>query len=82
MAAEVERLLGDGPARAEQLRGLEEVRASLGAPGAPRRVAEELASFLPRTITAPEDASQPGEDGTRSEPATTTPTASGSSTRS
>jgi lipid-A-disaccharide synthase len=79
MAAEVERLLGDGPARAEQLRGLEEVRASLGAPGAPRRVAEELASFLPRTITAAEDASQPGEDGTT---ATTTPTASGSSTRS
>jgi len=46
MAAEIERLLEDGPARAEQLRGLEEVRASLGAPGAPRRVAEELARRL------------------------------------
>ena len=42
MAAEIERLIEDGPARAEQVRGLEEVRASLGAPGAPRRVAEEL----------------------------------------
>ncbi|HEX9291545.1 MAG TPA: lipid-A-disaccharide synthase [Anaeromyxobacteraceae bacterium] len=46
MAAEIERLLEDGPARAEQLRGLEEVRASLGTPGAPRRVAEELARRL------------------------------------
>ena len=46
MAAELERLLGDGAARAEQLRGLEEVRASLGTPGAPRRVAEEIARTL------------------------------------
>lgn len=46
MAAELELLLGDGPARAAQLRGLEEVRASLGEPGAPRRVAEELARTL------------------------------------
>lgn len=46
MASEIERLLGDGPARAEQLRGLEEVRASLGTPGAPRRVAEEVDMFL------------------------------------
>ncbi len=52
MAAEIERLLGDRSARAEQLRGLEEVRASLGAPGAPRRVAEELASLLPATAAA------------------------------
>jgi lipid-A-disaccharide synthase len=46
MAAEVERLLEDGGARAEQVRGLAEVRASLGEPGAPRRVAEELAPSL------------------------------------
>ena len=47
MAEEIERLLEDGPARAAQLQGLEEVRASLGAPGAPRRVAEEVVSMLP-----------------------------------
>ncbi len=47
MADEIERLLAAGPARDEQLRGLAEVRASLGEPGAPRRVAEELAAFLP-----------------------------------
>ncbi len=46
MAAEVERLLEDGAARAEQVRGLAEVRAALGSPGAPRRVAEELAAYL------------------------------------
>ena len=46
MAAELLPLLEDGAARAEQLRGLEEVRASLGEPGAPRRVAEELARSL------------------------------------
>ena len=39
-------LLDDGQARAAQLRGLEEVRASLGEPGAPRRVAQELARSL------------------------------------
>jgi lipid-A-disaccharide synthase len=46
MAAELSKLLEDGSARAEQLRGLEEVRAALGTPGAPRRVAEELARTL------------------------------------
>jgi len=46
MAAELLPLLDDGQARAAQLRGLEEVRASLGEPGAPRRVAEELARSL------------------------------------
>jgi len=48
MAAEIERLLADGEARATQLRGLEEVRGMLGAPGAPRRVAEEVSEMLPR----------------------------------
>jgi lipid-A-disaccharide synthase len=43
MAGELERLLSDGPARSAQLLGLREVRASLGEPGAPRRVAEEVA---------------------------------------
>jgi lipid-A-disaccharide synthase len=46
MAAELERLLPGGPARAEQLRGLEEVRALLGEPGAPRRVAEEIVRIM------------------------------------
>ncbi len=46
MASEVERLLGDGDARDEQLRGLREVRASLGEPGAARRVAEEVARAM------------------------------------
>ncbi|HEX7623315.1 MAG TPA: lipid-A-disaccharide synthase [Anaeromyxobacteraceae bacterium] len=46
MAAEIEHLLEDGAARAEQLRGLAEVRAALGSPGAPRRVAQELAAYL------------------------------------
>jgi lipid-A-disaccharide synthase len=46
MAAELLPLLDDGQARAAQLRGLEEVRASLGEPGAARRVAEELARSL------------------------------------
>ncbi len=46
MAGEIERLLGDPEARNAQLAGLAEVRASLGAPGAPRRVAEELAAML------------------------------------
>jgi lipid-A-disaccharide synthase len=46
MAAEVERLLGDRDAREEQLRGLREVRASLGEPGAARRVAEEVARAM------------------------------------
>jgi lipid-A-disaccharide synthase len=42
MAAALEPLLPGGTARDEQLRGLEEVRALLGEPGAPRRVAEEI----------------------------------------
>ena len=47
MAGEVERLLGDGPDRRAQLAGLAEVRASLGEPGAARRVAEEIVGVLP-----------------------------------
>jgi lipid-A-disaccharide synthase len=46
MAAEIERLLGDRAAREEQLVALREVRASLGEPGAPRRVAEEVAEAM------------------------------------
>jgi lipid-A-disaccharide synthase len=46
MATEVNRLLGDRAAREEQLSGLREVRASLGEPGAPRRVAEELSRAM------------------------------------
>jgi lipid-A-disaccharide synthase len=42
MAAEIERLLEGGPARAEQLRALAEVRSTLGEPGAAGRVAEEI----------------------------------------
>ncbi len=43
MAEELERLLSDPGAREAQLAGLREVRASLGEPGAPRKVAEEVA---------------------------------------
>ncbi len=46
MAAEIERLLGDRSAREAQLEGLREVRASLGEPGAARRVAEEIARAM------------------------------------
>ncbi len=46
MAAEIERLLSDPAARRAQLAGLEEVRRSLGEPGAARRVAEEVAGAL------------------------------------
>jgi lipid-A-disaccharide synthase len=46
MAAEVERLLGDRVARDAQLAGLREVRASLGEPGAARRVAEEVLGVM------------------------------------
>ena len=46
MAAEIERLLADGPARADQLRALAEVRSTLGEPGAAERVAEEIVMRL------------------------------------
>ncbi|HET7823949.1 MAG TPA: lipid-A-disaccharide synthase [Anaeromyxobacter sp.] len=46
MAAEIERLLGDRVAREAQLDGLRAVRASLGEPGAARRVAEEVARAM------------------------------------
>jgi lipid-A-disaccharide synthase len=46
MAAEIERLLGDRAAREEQIAGLLTVRASLGEPGAAKRVAEEIARYL------------------------------------
>ena len=82
MAAEVERLLGNGLARAEQLRGLEEVRASLGAPGAPRRVAEELASFLPSATTVAVDEPPACENGAPAETTPPTHAATETSTRS
>jgi lipid-A-disaccharide synthase len=46
MAAEIEKLLGDRAARDAQLTALREVRDSLGEPGAPRRVAEEVAGVM------------------------------------
>ena len=46
MASEIERLLSDGAAREAQLSGLREVRAALGEPGAPRRVAEEISGVM------------------------------------
>ena len=46
MAEKIERLLGDRVARETQLQGLREVRASLGEPGAARRVAEEVARAM------------------------------------
>ncbi len=42
MAAEVERLLLEAPEREAQLDGLRAIRASLGEPGAPLRVADEV----------------------------------------
>jgi lipid-A-disaccharide synthase len=46
MVAELEAVLAEGPARQAQLDGLREVRASLGEPGAPERVAREVAEVL------------------------------------
>jgi lipid-A-disaccharide synthase len=46
MSAEVNRLLDDPAAREAQLDGLRAVRASLGEPGAPIRVAEEVARAM------------------------------------
>ena len=46
MAGEVERLLEDPAARRTQLEALAEVRASLGSPGAARRVAEEIVGVM------------------------------------
>ena len=46
MAAEIERLLGDRDVREAQLAALREVRASLGEPGAPERVAQEVAGVM------------------------------------
>jgi lipid-A-disaccharide synthase len=48
MAAELEAVLAEGPAREAQLAGLREVRAALGTPGAPERVAHEVAEVLAR----------------------------------
>ncbi len=46
MAAEVLAVLPEGPARQAQLDGLREVRAALGPPGAPERVARVVAEVL------------------------------------
>jgi lipid-A-disaccharide synthase len=46
LAAELERVMADGPARDEQLAGLIEVRATLGEPGAPERVAQQLVEVM------------------------------------
>jgi lipid-A-disaccharide synthase len=46
MAAEIERLLTDRTAREAQLAALGEVRRSLGEPGAPERVAQEVARAM------------------------------------
>jgi lipid-A-disaccharide synthase len=46
MAAEIEALLADASVRDLQLAGLREVRGLLGEPGAPLRVAEEVARVL------------------------------------
>jgi len=46
MAEELEAVLADGPARQAQLDGLREVRATLGEPGAPERVARVIAEVL------------------------------------
>jgi lipid-A-disaccharide synthase len=46
MAAELEAVLVEGPARQAQLAGLQELRRSLGEPGAPERVAAVVAEVL------------------------------------
>jgi lipid-A-disaccharide synthase len=46
LARRLEELLRDGEARRAQLEGLREVRATLGEPGAPERVAHEVAEVL------------------------------------
>jgi lipid-A-disaccharide synthase len=48
MAAALERVLAEGPARQAQLDGLAEVRATLGEPGAPERVAREVVEVMSR----------------------------------
>ena len=46
MAAALERVMAEGPARTAQLAGLLEVRATLGQPGAPERVAREVVEVI------------------------------------
>jgi lipid-A-disaccharide synthase len=46
LADELERVLAEGPARAAQLAGLLEVRATLGEPGAPERVARQVLEVI------------------------------------
>ena len=46
MAAALERVMAEGPARAAQLSGLLEVRATLGEPGAPERVARQVLEVI------------------------------------
>jgi lipid-A-disaccharide synthase len=46
LAAALEQVLAQGPAREAQLAGLLEVRATLGEPGAPERVAREVLEVL------------------------------------
>jgi lipid-A-disaccharide synthase len=48
LAAELERVLPEGPAQAAQLAGLLEVRATLGTPGAPERVARQIVEVIER----------------------------------
>jgi lipid-A-disaccharide synthase len=50
IAAEIRRVWDPGPPREEMLRGLEEVRAKLGGPGAAERAAEAVLELLPAPI--------------------------------